>query len=67
MKKILCIGLLLNLSGCAALESSGQCSFAEKPAEYLMNSKGDYINEKGEVTAHKVINPYYQEYLKCIH
>lgn len=65
MKKILFIALLLNILGCAALDSSGQCYFAEKPAEYLVNNKGDFINEKGELISHKVINPYYQEYLKC--
>lgn len=65
MKKILFIIILINLSGCAALDSSGKCYYAEVPSKFLTNEKGQYIDTQGKITSQKSINPDYQLYLKC--
>lgn len=65
MKKILMLIAACNIVGCAALDSRGDCYFAEQPTQYLVNSQGKYIDLNGQVVNQPVLNPYYAQYQKC--
>lgn len=38
--------------------------YGEPPARYLVDEKGRYIDEKGNLSDHPVENPYYIDYMK---
>ncbi|NUE67488.1 hypothetical protein [Snodgrassella sp. ESL0253] len=38
--------------------------YAQIPAQYLVDERGRYIDENGNLTDHPVENPYYRDYMK---
>ena len=38
--------------------------YAQPPAQYLVDQRGRYIDENGNLTDHPVENPYYRVYMK---
>ena len=38
--------------------------YAQPPAQYLVDQRGRYIDENGNLTDHPVENPYYRDYMK---
>jgi hypothetical protein len=38
--------------------------YAQIPAQYLVDERGRYIDENGNLTNHPVENPYYRDYMK---
>jgi hypothetical protein len=38
--------------------------YAQIPAQYLVDQRGRYIDENGNLTDHPVENPYYRDYMK---
>ncbi|WP_037587306.1 hypothetical protein [Stenoxybacter acetivorans] len=62
---ILLFGLLcFNLTGCMGFLISDDDYFAEAPAKYLVNGKGQYIDKNGNRVDSPVLNPYFEEFNK---
>ncbi len=64
MEKLLIILSILGLVGCSALDT-GRCYYGEVPQKYLKDHQGQFIDKTGLPTKQPIINPEYQNYVKC--
>ncbi len=62
MKKILLLLIPFGLVSCAALDLGGSCNFKEVPAKYRRDQGKLVIDLE---TRKPIVNPRYQQYLKC--